>query len=150
MALCLMAVLVMVGSLVTLGCDSGDEDDEGDFRDVEAGDLDGFAIVFPDGEAFDPDLRGDRVTLRVVGTNNDGVGTFTLTSGGNVAGGDITINSCTLEVDASDFPATAGPQVGDTIPLDPCEINEDTSEVCVTNEDTEVESCGDVSGGIGG
>jgi hypothetical protein len=153
---CLMAMLVMLGPLVILGCDSGDEDDEDQFADVEPADLDNLTFVFPDGRAFGPTLVGDQVTLVVGDFGGDNTAPIAIRSGGNVAFGIITIASCAVRIDESDFGIGAGPQDDDLIPWDPCEVNVDTGEICVTNEVTEEESCSNVpsintgTGGGGG
>ena len=73
-----------------------------------------------DGVAFG--LSGAPMTL-VVGTFEGNTGDFTLASGGSMAGGAVTISSCNFVVTASTFPLGSGPQGGDHITIDPCQVD---------------------------
>ena len=74
---------------------------------------------FSDGAVFDAALSGQEVDL-TFGDLAGGEGPYTLRAGDEVAGGNVILGSCLLEVRASTFPAGEGPQEGETIHLDPC------------------------------
>jgi hypothetical protein len=61
------------------------------------------------------------------------VGDFALTGNGAVASGSLVIGSCQFVVTTSTFPAGQGPQVGDQIDLDPCQIDAIDRRLIVTN-----------------
>jgi hypothetical protein len=87
-------------------------------------------FTFTDGAIFG--LANIPTTL-VTGTFAGNVGDFALTANGLVASGSVAIGSCTFVITTSTFPPEQGPQVGDQIGLDPCQIDAIDRRLIVTN-----------------
>jgi hypothetical protein len=104
--------------------------------------LQNLTFPFADGAAFDLALLGMPVTL-IFGDFTANAGAFTLTAGDFSASGTATIASCTLDVTASTFPSAQGPQGGDSVNLDPCEIDTGDGSLRVVNAGTGAVSTSD-------
>ena len=85
---------------------------------------------FTDGAVFG--LADIPVTL-ATGTFTGDVGDFALTASGSVASGSVTIGSCIFVVTTTSFPSGQGLQVGDTIVIDPCQVDAIDRRLIVTN-----------------
>ena len=125
-----------------IGCSSSDEEDGGKTPSdqpttVRPNDLAAKTFTFTDGAVLDSGLSG-RQTELAFGNISNTTGPFTLTADGISASGTATVNSCRLEVTASDFPVGRGPQVGAKIDLDPCTLAAATGNLVLTNADTGV------------
>src|SRR4029450_9606358 len=122
-----MALIVVIGTLMVLGCggDSGSP-----FNPVTANDLNDRAFPFPNGAG--PNVAaviglpsGQAFTLEFGSFGGTNVGPVTLDSGGNLASGTVTLGSCTFRFDQSTFPAGSGPPSGAQFTIDPCNIDRD-------------------------
>ena len=87
-------------------------------------------FTFTDGAIFG--LANIPTTL-ATGMFGGNVGDFALTAKGLLASGSVTIGSCKFVVTTSTFPPGQGPQVGDQIDLDPCQIDAIDRRLIVTN-----------------
>ena len=96
------------------------------------------------GAVFDAALSGREVDL-AFGDLAGGEGSYTLRAGDEVAGGNVVLGSCLLEVQASTFTAGDGPQEGETIHLDPCVPDEGQLDVENTDTGVAARSAGSVS-----
>ena len=67
---------------------------------------------------------------------NGAASSFSLQAGGGGTSATAMLGSCSLEVNASDFPEGQGPQAGTTIVLDPCALDADTGQLVLTNSST--------------
>jgi hypothetical protein len=150
-----MVVLVMVVSLILVGCSDDDAgDDEGEFVDATPALLENNTWAFTDCVAFDPALDGAPCTLSIGDCVEDadepetGNCTFTLTAGASTASGIVTISSCNYDVTSSTFPT--GLTVGEQFTHDPCEIDEVSGAYRGTNEETGEEATGTLTGTGGG
>ena len=85
---------------------------------------------FTDGAVFG--LANMPVTL-ATGTFVGDVGDFALTASGAVASGSVTIGSCTFVVTTTSFPPGQGLQVGDTVVIDPCQVDAIDRRLIATN-----------------
>ena len=85
---------------------------------------------FTDGAVFG--LANIPVTL-ATGTFVGDVGDFALTASGSVASGSVTIGSCTFVVTTTSFPPGQGLQVGDTVVIDPCQVDAIDRRLIATN-----------------
>jgi len=93
-------------------------------------DLQQKTFLFTDGAIFR--LANIPVTL-ATGTFVDKQGDFALTGNGMVASGSVVLGSCTFVVTTSTFPPGQGPQVGNQIVLDPCQIDAIDRRLIATN-----------------
>lgn len=131
MARSVIVAVALVGSMTLAGCG----DDDNNLLDVNAGNVNNQQFTFADGAAIDSRLAARTTTIAFT---NNGART-TITSGANSAAGTNTFGSCIISIQTSDFPATgatAGPQVGDTITLNPCQVNTDNNSLQITNAAT--------------
>jgi len=87
-------------------------------------------FTFVEGAAFG--LSNIPVTL-AAGAFEGNTGDFTLVSGGFIASGQVTIGSCNFAVTTSTFPPGRGPQVGDHIAINPCEVDAIDRRLIMTN-----------------
>jgi hypothetical protein len=129
-----VALSVIIGVFVLLGCDGGGGDD---FRAVTATDLQNTqnqTFTFDDGTAFDPSLAGQTVTLTTGTTDAAGAMIFSLTSsGGAVVGGTIAANaSCTIHLTLQAVAGAAPQAIDQTTVADPCEVEEGTGRLRFT------------------
>ena len=120
-----MALVVVIGTLIVLGCSSNDDSSS---AAAAPSDLTNRAFPFPSGAG--PDLatvfglpQGQAFTLQFGNFNGTNVGPVTLDSGGSDASGTVTIGSCTFQFNRSTFPVGSGPQSGTQFTIDPCQIN---------------------------
>jgi hypothetical protein len=133
-----------------IGCES--DDNNNDFEAVDRDDLAGFSFDFPDPRAFG--VTGQTLTLAVnqFGVNGeDDLASFTITTPTGTATGLIDVDEegdvldndfiddldaepeCDLRVDTSTI--TEIP-VGTVLRFGPCEVNDQTGELLVEDEDT--------------
>ncbi len=133
-----VALVLLAAVLILFGCSDGGSDD---IAPAAATDLANQNFEFADGAAFG--LAGQTVTLTVGDFANDGdgnanTGPFTLTSASGTATGTLTIGSCTLLILTTTFDALTDPgfQVGQTVLLDPCNVNRGSRALEVRNADT--------------
>ena len=103
------------------------------------------AFVYSNGAVFDAGLNR-RKTRLTFGDLSGAVGPFTLESDDVSARGTASIGSCNLEVIASDFPKSQGPQAGTLIELDPCKLDRATEQLVLTNADTGIEATSEGAG----
>jgi glucose/arabinose dehydrogenase len=117
------------------------------FTAATPADLQRLVFQFAAGGALDAALASQPVTL-AFGLFTDNTGPFTLTAS-NVQGtdgppasaaGTVVLASCDLVLTASTFPASMGPQVGDVIHIDPCEIDPGDNRLILENAATGVRS----------
>lgn len=87
-------------------------------------------FTFLDGAAFG--LPGTPVTL-AIGTFEGNAGDFTLASDAFIASGEVTLGSCTFAFLESTFPPARGPQVGDHLRMDPCQVDAVDGRLMTTN-----------------
>ena len=124
--LTLAAVLLMAVSLVVVGCDDDDDTDTtGEFNITltaeNGGMLVGETFRFDNGRIFDDRLDGDDIAVSFATTAApDAVG-FTLIDGGTAVG-NVTFGSCTFNYLTSTFPATDGPQGGESRAFNFCSL----------------------------
>ena len=86
--------------------------------------LNGQSFNFTSGVVLDSTLAAQPVTVAF--NNMSGAnGNFTMTSGAYTADGNVVIGSCTFIVTNSTFPPGLGPQNGDIIVLDVCNLQVD-------------------------
>ncbi len=159
MVLRLMAVVgVLAGALTTLGCPGGQEaegpvlvaasDASIPVDSTSAQALEGVTFTLPSGEAISspaaggcnpacPALATQPITVTFANTTSP-TPNATLASGGNTATGTTTFGSCTFKVTSSNFPPGTGPQVGNTITVNPCQVSAKTEGVQVTGQATTV------------
>lgn len=139
----MLAMLLLIMALALLGCGGGGGGNGDDLRAALATDLENQAFTFGDGAAFG--LTGEAVTLafRDFTTDGDGnpnTGPFTLDAAAGTATGTVTIGSCNLVFDneANTFDPAMFPQLqpGETLLLDPCEVNDDDGSLQVQNMTT--------------
>src|SRR5262249_51716939 len=102
------------------------------FKAVEAPDIANKAFVLSNASPFGVDTASGPVTL-TFGTMLDNTGPFQLEAGGARATGEVTFNSCDLRITNSTFAASQGPQVGQILQLQPCEIDPATGVLRVEN-----------------
>lgn len=135
----LLVLLLCAGPLVLLGCSGGGDND----RAARASDLENQVFTFADGAAFG--LAGQATTLAFSdfdtdGDDNPNTGPFTLTSATNSATGTVTLGSCDLVFNntLNTFVAGTFPQLqpGQTMRLNPCEVDTDDGRLLVQNEST--------------
>jgi VCBS repeat-containing protein len=117
------------------------------FTAATPADLQRLVFRFADGGALDTALASQPVTL-AFGLFTDDTGPFTLTAS-HVQGtdgqpasaaGTVVIASCELPLSTSTFIASMGPQAGDVMRIDPCEINPDNGGLILEHEATGVRS----------
>ena len=89
-------------------------------------------FTFTDGAVFGFGLGGAPVTL-AAGSFQGNTGDFTLASGGFMANGQMMIGSCFFTVTASTFALGRGPQAGDRITFDPCQVDAIDGRLTATN-----------------
>ena len=89
-------------------------------------------FAFPNGAIFGVGLVGTPVTL-TTGRFQGQTGSFTLAAGSGTASGQVTISSCVFVVTVSTFAAGRGPQVGDRITFDPCQVDAVDGRMTATN-----------------
>lgn len=157
----LMAVLgVLVGALTVLGCGGGEEQaapvqvvPSGTVTQVPLATTTVQAVAaqtfsFPTGgAAISPALANQPITLAF--TNTASATPTATVIAPNVRGTDgqlgarfsatTTFGSCTFVVTTSTFPPGTGPQVGDTITVNPCQLNVSTGGVQATGQATTVQ-----------
>jgi hypothetical protein len=149
-----MAVVGMLaGVLTVLGCPGGDEEEplKEEPLKVAATDavltvnstvvraLDNQPFTFSSGEALSPALANQPVTLTFTNTAA-ATPTFTVTApnvrgtDGNPAGatGTTAFGSCSFSVASSTFQGGTGPQVGQTITVNPCRVDAATGGIQTT------------------
>jgi hypothetical protein len=136
-----MAALLVIVVLALLGCD----DEGADFEGIEEDDLANRTFSSSNCQALG--ITGS-CTL-TVGVFTDDSAPVTITTN-PTATGTILIDEASLSDAAScdiviaeagsDFPAGTGPQSGETILLEPCEIDDETDELRLRNETTDASS----------
>ena len=129
MVLGLIAVFVLGGSLVLLGC--GDDDDTTDINaSSAASQLGGRQFIFTTQTEFGV----ANVTLAF----NANATRFALTAGNSVATGSVGYgdSSCIFTVGATTFPSGTGPQVGQVFTADPCQIDQSNNNNLILDDDT--------------
>ena len=146
----LVLVLGLVMSLFIMAC--SDDNDDDDFEAIARGDLAGFAFTFPDPRAFG--VANQQLILEVgefgVGGFQEDRAPFTITTAAGVATGfmevdeegdildedfieDIdVVSECDLRVEISTVPELPA---GTTVRFGPCEIDDNTGELRVENEE---------------
>lgn len=146
----LMAVFAMMFSLAYLGCNNGGEDEfAAADTDVALNPETAPAVqdtTFTFANGADLGVAGQQVDL-TFGATSGNTTDFTLDAP-NVLGtdgspasatGTTTFGSCTFAVTTSTFPAGTGPQVGETITVNPCQVNVATQGVEATGQATTVQ-----------
>src|SRR5215831_7415921 len=128
---------IVLDVLLMSGCtgdNHGDNrgDNQSSFKAVEAPDIANTAFVFSNGSPFGVDATSGPVTL-TFGIMLDNIGPFQLEAGGARATGEVTFHSCDLRITNSTFAASQGPQVGQILQLQPCEIDPATGALRVEN-----------------
>lgn len=138
----ILTLIVLVGTLIVLGCDGSSNSDSGaaSTRAATATDLANQAFTLSSGGVFSLALGNTEVLLSFANFTNDGdnnpnTGTFTLTSISGTASGTVAIGSCDLLVETSTFDSliVAEIQSGQTISLNPCEVNTNDGSLRVQN-----------------
>jgi hypothetical protein len=108
--------------------------------------LEAQTFTFSSGAALTPALANQPITLAFTNTTS-ATPTATVTAP-NVRGtdgqparfaGTTEFGSCTFVVTTSTFPAGSGPQVGDRITVNPCQVNVSTGGVQATGQATTVQ-----------
>jgi hypothetical protein len=108
-----VTLMALAGAMSLLGCSENVEQ-------AIASDLNNQSFTFPSGAVFNPGLANIATILAF--SNN--AANFTLSSAGGTAVGTNTFgNACTLTVTGSTYAVGSGPQVNDTIRLDPCDFD---------------------------
>jgi DNA-binding beta-propeller fold protein YncE len=139
----MMAMLLLLRALALLGCGGGGGGNGDGLRAALATDLENQTFTFADGAAFG--LTGETTTLAFRDFNTDGdgdpnTGPFTLDAAAGTATGTVTIGSCNLafDNDTNTFDADTFPQLqpGETLRLDPCEVNTEDGILQVENAST--------------
>ena len=128
----IVTVLVLLGMLGLFACSGG----TGERRTISATvPLDSTTVTalegsfppqftIPDGAVFHPGIGTNPVSLTFVLDFDSTSTLFILARFGSaaLARGGVTFGSCTLTITSSSFPASQGPQTGDTITFSTCSI----------------------------
>jgi len=120
----LLAIITIISAFTLAGCYLSRPVDE-----ATASDVNNRSFAFANGAAFHAALANVSTTLSFT----DNAANFTLSSSGGMATGTHRFDSCILTVTTSTYSATAGPQMGNVITLDPCEFNSDNNTLTVEN-----------------
>jgi hypothetical protein len=129
----LVAILALVSVFALVAC-GGDDDDE-EIRTVsnQSVPVDSSSVRAVLGQQFN--FSNGSIFGSGIGTNQAATftfatpTTFSLTSGGSTASGDVAFGSCILTVRASNFPAGRGPQVGTVITFTTCSFQVNAGNV---------------------
>jgi hypothetical protein len=120
------ALLIMLGTCTLAGCYLSRTIDQ-----ATASDVNNKSFTFANGAVFHIALNNVSTTLSF----SDNATSFTLSSSGGTATGSNRFDSCILTVTTSTYGASAGPQVGEVITLDPCDFDSDNKTLTVSNRD---------------
>jgi len=120
------ALLTIIGALVLTGCYLSRTVDQ-----ATASDVNNRSFTFANGAVFHSALSNVSTTLCFT----DNATNFTLSSAGGTANGTNRFDSCVLTVVTSTYGASAGPQGGEVITLDPCDFDSDRQTLSVSNRD---------------
>ena len=121
LGLCLM--LTILGAFTLAGCYISRPIDQ-----ATASDVNNRSFTFASGAVFHAALINISTTLSFANNAAD----FTLSSADGTATGTNRFDSCILTVTTSTYSASAGPQVGDVITLDPCDFHSDNDTLTVS------------------
>jgi hypothetical protein len=127
----LYALLTIIGTCILAGCYLSRTIDQ-----ATASDVNDQTFTFANGAVFHSALANVSTTLSFT----DNATTFTLSSAGGTATGTNKFDSCILTVVTSTYGASAGPQEGEVITLDPCDFDSDNKTLTVSNRDVTVTS----------
>jgi hypothetical protein len=133
------ALLTIIGACILAGCYLSRTVDQ-----ATASDVNNQSFTFTNGAVFNANL----VSLSTTLCFTDNATMFKLSSTGGEATGTNQFDSCILTVITSTYSATAGPQVGEVITLDPSDLK----TLTVSNRDLTTTSTAAVAGcsGSGG
>jgi predicted small secreted protein len=119
-------MITMLGAFTLTGCYISRPVDQ-----ATASDVNNRSFTFASGVVFHSALVNVSTTLSFT----DNAASFTLSSAGGTATGTNRFDSCILTVTTSTYKATAGPQEGEVIPLDPCDFHSDNETLTVSRGD---------------
>lgn len=122
------ALLLMCGALTLMGCGGGDNNNP--FAPATITEASNRAFTFATGAtatlAASFGLAANQpFTLQFGSFGGTTVAPVTLDIGTSVATGTVTLLPCVFRFDRSTFPNGSGPQTGQTITIDPCELHRD-------------------------
>ena len=136
------ALLTIIGTFILAGCYLS--------RTIEqatAGDVNNQSFTFANGAVFNSAL----VNVSTALCFTDNATMFKLSSTGASTSGEATgtnrFDSCILTVVTSTYGASAGPQVGEVITLDPCDFDSDRQMLTVSNRNLTTTSTVATGGG---
>jgi hypothetical protein len=134
-------MLVLVISTVSLfGC--GGDSSSDPFAAATANDLTNRSFTFTKGAsatlaAVFGLAANQAFTLQFASFGGARVGPVTLTAGGSLASGTVTLSPCIFRFDRSTFPAGQGPRTGTPLAIDPCDINRNDTTFRLTAVNSE-------------